>query len=77
MRKQCQLDYMKMFKVPTLNKQKKEEKDNTKKWKRFSVSLNRFELDDVNDLEIIDKLVSKLLMSLRVSQKYGVFQLSY
>ena len=41
------------------------------------MSLNRFELDDVNDLEIIDKLVSKLLMSLRVSQKYGVFQLSY
>ena len=40
------------------------------------MSLNRFELDDVNDLEIIDKLVSKRLMSLRVSQKYGVFQLT-
>ena len=36
----------KMCKVPTMNKNKKEE-DNTKKWKRFSVSLNRFELDDV------------------------------
>ena len=36
----------KMFKVPTLNKNKKEE-DNNKKWKSFSVSLNRFELDDV------------------------------
>ena len=49
-----------MFKVPTLNKKKKE-KDNTKKWKGFSVSLNRFELDNVSDLKIIDKLVLKLL----------------
>ena len=47
-KKHCQLDYMKMFKVPTLNKKKKE-KDNIKKWKGFSVSLNRFELDDVSD----------------------------
>ena len=65
-----------MFKVPTLNKNKKEE-DNTKKWKRFSVSLNRFELDDVSDLKIIDKLVLKLLMSVRVLQEYGVLQLIY
>ena len=34
---------------------------------RISVSLNRFELDDASDLKIIDKLVLKLLMSLRVS----------
>ena len=61
-----------MFKVPTLNKYKKE-KDNTKKW-RFSMSLNRFEMDDVSDLKITSKLVLKLLMSLRVSQKYGVLQ---
>ena len=46
------------------------------KWKRFSVYLNRFELDNVNDLNIIDKLVLKLLMSLRISQEYGVLQLS-
>ena len=65
-----------MFKVPTLNKNKKEE-DNTKKWKRFSVSLNRFELDDVSDLKIIDKLVLKLFMSVRVLQEYGVLQLIY
>ena len=32
---------------------------------RISVSLNRFELDDASDLKIIDKLVLKLLMSLR------------
>ena len=61
-----------MFKVLTLNKNKKEE-DNTKKWERFSVSLNRFELEDVSDLMIIDKLVLKLLMALRVSEEYGVF----
>ena len=42
-----------MFIVPTLNKNKKE-KDSTKKWKGFSVFLNRFELDDVSDLKIID-----------------------
>ena len=65
-----------MLKVPTLNKKKKE-KDDTKKWKGFSVSLNRFQLDDVIDLKIIGKLVLKLLMSLRVSHKYGVLQLSY
>ena len=65
-----------MLKVPTLNKKKKE-KDDTKKWKGFSVSLNRFELDDVIGLKIIDTLVLKLLISLRVSQKYGVLQLSY
>ena len=62
-----------MFKVPTLNKYKKE-KDNTKKWRRFSMSLNRLEMDDVSDLKITSKLVLKLLMSLRVSQKYGVLQ---
>ena len=65
-----------MFKVLTLNKNKKEE-DNTKKWERFSVSLNRFELEDVSDLMIIDKLVLKPLMALRVSEEYGVLQLSY
>ena len=64
----------KCFKVPTLNKYKKE-KDNTKKWNGFSVSLNRFEMDDVSDLKIIGKLVLELLMSLRLSQKYGVLQL--
>ena len=62
-----------MFKVPTLKKNKKE--DNTKKWKRFSVSLNRFGLDDY--FKIIDRLVLKLLMSLSVSYEYGVLQLSY
>ena len=41
-----------MFKVPTLNKNKKGE-DNTKKWKGFLVSLNRFELDNASDLKII------------------------
>ena len=65
-----------MLKVPTLNKNKKEE-HNTKKWKRFSVSLKRFEFDDVGDLKIIYKLVLKLLMFLRVSQECGVLQLSY
>ena len=65
-----------MFKVPTLNKKKKE-KDNTKKWKEFSVSLNRFELDNVSDLKIIDKLVLKLLMSLRVAQEYATKLLNY
>ena len=65
----------KMFKVPALKKYKKE--DNTKKWKRFSMSLNRFGLDDVSNFKIIDRLVLKLLMSLRVSHEYGVLQLSY
>ena len=65
-----------MFKARTLNKNKKEE-DNTKKWKVFSVSSSRFELDAVSDLKIIDKLVLKLLMSLRISQEYDVLQLSY
>ena len=65
-----------MFKVPTLNKKKKE-KDNTKKWKEFSVPLNRFELDNVSDLKIIDKLVLKLLMSLRVAQEYATKLLNY
>ena len=41
------------------------------------MSLNRFELDYVSYLKIIDKLVFKLLMYLRVSQEYGVLQLSY
>ena len=58
-----------MSKVQTSNKYKKQ-KDKTKKWKGFSVSLNRFEMDDVSDLKIIGKLVLKLLMSLRVSQNY-------
>ena len=41
------------------------------------MSLNRFELNDVSDLKILDKLVLKFLMFLRVSQEYGVLQLSY
>ena len=41
------------------------------------MSLSRFELDNVSDLKVIDKLVLKLLMSLRVPQEYGVLQLSY
>ena len=41
------------------------------------MSLNRLELDDVNDLKIIDKLVLKLSISPRVSQEYGELQLSY
>ena len=65
-----------MFEVPTLNKNKKEE-DNTNKWKRFSLSLIRFELDDVSELKIIVKLVLKLLMSLTVLQEFGVLQPSY
>ena len=44
----------------------------TKKWKGFSVTFNRFKFNDVSDLKIIGKLVLKFLMSLRVSQKYGV-----
>ena len=64
-----------MFKDTTLNKNKKE-KHNTKKGKEFSVSLNRFELDDVSDLKIIGKLVLTLLMSLRVLQQYGILQLN-
>ena len=32
------------------------------------MSLNRFELGEVTDLKIINKLVLKLLMSLRVSR---------
>ena len=35
------------------------------------------DLDDVSDLRIIDKSDLKLLISRRVSQKYGVLQLSY
>ena len=65
-----------MFEVPTLNKIKKEE-DNTNKWKRFSLSLIRFELDDVSELKIIVKLVLKLLMSVTVLQEFGVLQPSY
>ena len=41
------------------------------------MSLNQFELDDVSNFKIIDKLVLKLLMSLRISHEYGVLQLSY
>ena len=66
-----------MFKVPTLKKKIKKKKITLKNEKRFSMSLNRFELDDVIDLKIVYKLVLKLLMTLRVSQKYGVSRLSY
>ena len=41
------------------------------------MSLDRCELDYVSNFTIIDKLVLKLLMSIRVSQEYGVLQLSY
>ena len=58
-----------MFKVPTLTKIKK--KKITKKWKSFSVSLNRFELDKFSHSKIFIKLVLKLLMSLTVSQEYN------
>ena len=61
-----------MFQVQTLKKKKKKITR-----KRYSESLNRFELDDASNFKIIDKLVLKLLMSLRVSHKYGVLQLSY
>ena len=37
----------------------------------------RTDLDTVRVLKIIDKLVLKFLMSRRVSQKYGLLQLSY
>ena len=57
-----------MFKDTTLKKKKnKKEEDNTKKWKRISVSLNRFELDDVSDFKIINKLVLKLSVSKSIS----------
>ena len=62
-----------MVKVPILNK--KREKDNTKNGKDSRV-LEQEDFDDVSDLKIIDKLVFKLLISRRVSQKYGVLQLS-
>ena len=61
-----------MFQVPTLKKKKKKITR-----KRYSESLNRFELDDASNFKIIDKLILKLLMSLRVSHKHGVLQLSY
>ena len=58
-----------------MNKNKKE-KDGTKKMEWISVSLNRFRLGDVSDLKVI-LIILKLLMSLRVSEKYSVLQLSY
>ena len=70
---QHQLERLQVFKVPTLNKDIKKKKI-TKKWKGFWASLNKFELDHVSYLIIIDKLVLKLLMSLRVPQKYGLLQ---
>ena len=41
------------------------------------MSVSRFELKDVGDLKIIGKLVLRLLIFLRVSQKHGVLQLGY
>ena len=35
------------------------------------------DLDNVSNLKIIDKLVLKLLISRRVSRKYGVLLISY
>ena len=62
-----------MVKVPILNK--KEEKITLKNGKDSRV-LEQEDFDNVSDLKIIDKLVLKLLISRRVSQKYGVLQLS-
>ena len=39
--------------------------------------LEQIWLDDVSDLKIIDKSVLKFTIPLRVSQEYGVLQLSY
>ena len=69
---QRQSEYLQIYlKFQHLTKRKKE-KNNAKKWKEFSVSFSKFELDDVSELKIIGKLVLKFLMSLRVSHKYGV-----
>ena len=62
-----------MVEVPILNK--KEEKITLKNGKDSRV-LEQEDFDNVSDLKIIDKLVLKLLISRRVSQKYGVLQLS-
>ena len=70
-----QLERLQNVQKSNSEKNKKEE-DDTKKWKRFSVSLSRFVLDNVSDFKIVDKLVLKLLMSVIVSQEYGVLQLS-
>ena len=70
-----QLERLQNVQKSNSEKNKKEE-DDTKKWKRFSVSLSQFVLDNVSDFKIVDKLVLKLLMSLRVSQEHGVLQLS-
>ena len=37
--------------------------------KEFPLSLNSSDLDNISDLKVIGKLVLRLLMSLRVSQK--------
>ena len=57
-----------MFKVPTLNKNKKEE-DNIKNGKDFQCPWT-----DLSDLKVNDKLGLKLLISLGVSQEYGVLK---
>ena len=44
------------------------EKKKKKKW--FSVSLNRFELDDISGWKIIEVLVLKVLIFLRVTSEY-------
>ena len=62
-----------MVEVPISNK--KEEKITLKNGKDSRV-LEQEDFDNVSDLKIIDKLVLKLLISRRVSQKYGVLQLS-
>ena len=50
--------------VQSSNNEQKEKR----KW--FSVSLNRFELDDVSGWKIIEELVLKVLISLRVTSEY-------
>ena len=50
--------------VQSSNNEKKEKR----KW--FSVSLNRFELDDISGWKIIEVLVLKVLIFLRVTSEY-------
>ena len=47
------------------------------KMKEFPLSLNSSDLDNISDLKVIGKLILRLLMSLRVSQKYGPWLLNY
>ena len=60
-----------MFKAPTLNKKKKQ-KDNTKKWKGFSVPLNRLELDDDGDLKMIGSNFEAFNVSKSVTEMWCI-----